>query len=540
MDDAAVDHIGESGVYVRDHLGFIKYDGFDETLDSNGTAWPETLSFRAQQGKSYLQVLGDLSTLGYEWDVAWNDGAGMYELSLFVPYNPVTLGGGLGSDLTASGVAVTWGAGVTGGPLIRSAPSGNAAISRGAEGLLGFSTDATSIANFGRREIAELDDNLLSPTTVQSLADQILIERLSATTGQQTTVEGDVADRPLRDFDAGDRIATQSQFGLVDRRIRKIESSLSEEHTSFSLDFDRQTFGGGSGGAEAIRRLLLKFDGLDDIAPADNLAADAEPFRGPIEVTFLVASSTARSELKAVADYVCSGVDDHLEIQTALDSLPTGGGRVMLSEGFFDIVSEGGAGTAALGMPTHSTLEGVGAATVLSCYGDNSTIEQIGIDMGQDCTVSNLEIDLGQNDDDKFVGIYTSSSRCLIENVNSNQNPKGNAVTFARIAFGGIMQNCILWGISSWGPELYEGTIEGCFFSGVGMIWCPPTSDNVHIVGNRFAGRTAIKLELGTRATIVGNHFPDQTDFANQTIWIVDWDKATISGNYFGNQVTGS
>lgn len=51
----------------------------------------------------------------------------------------------------------------------------------------------------------------------------------------------------------------------------------------------------------------------------------------------LVASSTAPSHVKAAANYVCDGVDDHVEIQAALDSFGPLGGRVVLSDGYFEL-----------------------------------------------------------------------------------------------------------------------------------------------------------------------------------------------------------
>jgi hypothetical protein len=50
----------------------------------------------------------------------------------------------------------------------------------------------------------------------------------------------------------------------------------------------------------------------------------------------LVASHSASAEVKARADYVCNGIDDNVEIQTAINALPYyGRGIVELSEGGF-------------------------------------------------------------------------------------------------------------------------------------------------------------------------------------------------------------
>lgn len=51
----------------------------------------------------------------------------------------------------------------------------------------------------------------------------------------------------------------------------------------------------------------------------------------------LIAASDASDDAKAVAAIVCAGVDDHLAIQQAIDSLPDDGGKIILSEGTFYI-----------------------------------------------------------------------------------------------------------------------------------------------------------------------------------------------------------
>ena len=53
--------------------------------------------------------------------------------------------------------------------------------------------------------------------------------------------------------------------------------------------------------------------------------------------TLVVAASDASAKSKAGADYVCDGVDDQVEIQSAIDALPAGGGLVQLSEGNYSI-----------------------------------------------------------------------------------------------------------------------------------------------------------------------------------------------------------
>jgi len=66
----------------------------------------------------------------------------------------------------------------------------------------------------------------------------------------------------------------------------------------------------------------------------DNLLRD--PITKSRDSTIFIASSNSRPESKALANFICDGVNDNVEIQQAIDSL-TDGGRIVLSEGQFNI-----------------------------------------------------------------------------------------------------------------------------------------------------------------------------------------------------------
>jgi hypothetical protein len=51
--------------------------------------------------------------------------------------------------------------------------------------------------------------------------------------------------------------------------------------------------------------------------------------------TFVVAAADATAEVRAAADFVCDGIDDQLEINSAFAALPWDGGTVRLSTGTF-------------------------------------------------------------------------------------------------------------------------------------------------------------------------------------------------------------
>jgi len=62
------------------------------------------------------------------------------------------------------------------------------------------------------------------------------------------------------------------------------------------------------------------------------------PIVGALEATpnTIVAASDSSAADKTAADYVCDGVNDHAEIQAALNALPSSGGVVLLKSGTYN------------------------------------------------------------------------------------------------------------------------------------------------------------------------------------------------------------
>jgi parallel beta-helix repeat protein len=100
-------------------------------------------------------------------------------------------------------------------------------------------------------------------------------------------------------------------------------------------------------------------------------AATEKPVRQMVEpeasrwaaANVIVAANTTTASGKAQADFVCYGIEDQVEIQSAIDSLPPGGARVQLLEGTFFT-----GGSIILG--DNVTLAGLGVGTILK-FGDN-------------------------------------------------------------------------------------------------------------------------------------------------------------------------
>ena len=140
--------------------------------------------------------------------------------------------------------------------------------------------------------------------------------------------------------------------------------------------------------------------------------------------TRIVAASDSLD--KDRADYICDGVDDHVEIQKALDDVKNFKGTVLLLEGTYNI-------SRSFIIYDDTTLEGVGWGTILNI---NNLIDSYTIRMRDRCKIKNLKINVINEVDYVFEdrvytdcewsGIYftgidglsapTGTLRCLIIN----------------------------------------------------------------------------------------------------------------------------
>jgi parallel beta-helix repeat protein len=112
------------------------------------------------------------------------------------------------------------------------------------------------------------------------------------------------------------------------------------------------------------------------------------------------------------ADYRCDGVDDHVEIQAALNSLPSTGGQVILLDGTFNIQSTIGRNI------SNITIRGQGKSTVLTTTTSGLTFFSFTGTSGSELTgitISDMVID-GANSG--HIGIYFEYvDKSLIQNV---------------------------------------------------------------------------------------------------------------------------
>lgn len=218
-------------------------------------------------------------------------------------------------------------------------------------------------------------------------------------------------------------------------------------------------------------------------------------------VTFIVAANDSLH--KNMADYVCDGVDDHLDIQAALDALPASGGKVVLLEGTFHFNSR-------VELDSYQNIQGQGEGTIITVDTDCTTLfrayggagtEKTGVKIGNFravCTggllvhnavyfyyVNNSEIFniVGEEDADQLI-------RCRY----------CNFIQIDKIRTSGTTGECI------YGDELYFSIVSHCELSGdpsEGAIEI--SGDNNKIMENILSG-AAQGVHIGGEGNIIAHN----------------------------------
>lgn len=213
----------------------------------------------------------------------------------------------------------------------------------------------------------------------------------------------------------------------------------------------------------------------------------------PRVATLLVAANDALDRTRAQADYICDGVADEVQINLALNALPAGGGRVMLSEGTFTLADP-------ITLPANNiSIKGQGRGTFLDGDGLATTEHAIVINGVTNCEVRDLAI---QTQDGG-----TKTCHC-IHIANGASSTSVTQVTFVASDSDGVHID---------GTAMYDVTIRQCTFltdideHGIFMDLTAAnimTRTTVH--DNLFIGTGQEAIELG--ATGAGHVYCEITD----------------------------
>ena len=220
--------------------------------------------------------------------------------------------------------------------------------------------------------------------------------------------------------------------------------------------------------------------------------------------TATVVVAAVDSEHEYDADYRCNGIDDHVQIQAALDALPTTGGEVRLLDGTYNCEVQ-------IDLDSNQTLRGCGRNTILTTStADLIFLSAIGGD-GSELTgivITDLQID---GDDVSDVGIYFEFvDYSFIQNAYSKGNG-GSGIYFDNGDNNTITSNiCQENGAAGIGLHTSSNnaiTGNTCQGNAGGGIYLVVSSNNNTIAGNNCQGNgESIYLQTNCNNNIITYH----------------------------------
>ncbi len=186
------------------------------------------------------------------------------------------------------------------------------------------------------------------------------------------------------------------------------------------------------------------------------------------------------------ADYVCDGENDQVEIQQALDNLPSGGGSVYLREGTYNI-------GAPINLDNNVALIGSGAGTLLY-LANNVNDNVLQATNCENLLVANLRIWGNKLNNTDGNGIYFDSVTSSRIDGTRIENFRGNGIyldtssnnTLTSNTIQGNDEDGIILGNSSNNNTVTGNTCQGNGYDGI----CIYSSNNNTIVGNTCQGNS--------------------------------------------------
>ena len=471
FDDATIDHSADPRGTI---LTWLDYTGFSASVDSGSTSWAASITFTAHRGDTYLNIMRKIRQLGFEWNItpkASPSAGDTHELNVYEP-------AGLGTDHSSAATpSILFGQGTTTTSVIQRIPNYTAVLAEGDDGAWDEDVDATAVTNFGRWEAYRQNIQTTSIVELASFNSELLdFESENRLAAQIKLVASDDFPRPLVDYLVGDTVNWQiptllTKEARVVQRVAYRNTEPATYDVTGSQVFDRTT-----AAWEGVRRLLTDYTPLKiPIRPRNE---ERESGAGGGTPTLVVAASDALESTKARADYVCTGADDELEVQAAIDLIETSGvatGRVLLSEGTFTMSANPD-----LTISTGLTLQGMGI--------DQTTLDITG--------------------SSGFVGI-TGASGCQLKDFTVNVTGGQGVSLGAGVGTGmeGVSVNAPEDCIRVSGNRAF---VRSCVTQGAGDGIVVVTGNNVLIEGNHLLNTgSGITVEGSATNTVVSGNLID-------------------------------
>lgn len=343
----------------RDVVPWLDMTSFTGAVDSNGTPWINMFeSIEITAGQSWMQVIEEFTSRGYESDIRWDPIFGSYRLYL---YNPL----GQGQDISAQDFPRLAPPRVAAATVRKVSPKGNTVLASGEGNMWLEGEDLVFQAAYGRREVFE-SSTAADFTSLQEVIDNRLDLFDAEKVGVKFNVDGSIGLGPGLNLDIGDSVQTSLQGELAPEVLRVYGFHVTvDENMNIVKNIDvgrhilKEPFGGttSSSSSAAINYLLREFKKRPKHVQGSSTAPPLGRGGAP---TVVVASIQSTAYSKQRADFFCTGVDDHVIINQALAVCEAGGygGTVWLCEGGY--YCEIPATDAAIVVPVGVKLCGVG------------------------------------------------------------------------------------------------------------------------------------------------------------------------------------
>jgi parallel beta-helix repeat protein len=202
----------------------------------------------------------------------------------------------------------------------------------------------------------------------------------------------------------------------------------------------------------------------------------------PRVATLLVAASDSLDRTRAQADFICTGVNDHLVIQAALAMLPGGEGEVHLSEGHFYVEDS-------INLGSNQTIRGEGRNTILTTTTDGMIfLSAVGGDGSElvHIVIADMQIDGATLGD---TGIYFEFvDYSFIINVLSQRHQSGIGALCSGIYLLNSDSNTIgasIFEDNDWGCGIYLGACNNNIISD-NQCFNNPSWDGIYLVGSHY------------------------------------------------------
>jgi len=217
--------------------------------------------------------------------------------------------------------------------------------------------------------------------------------------------------------------------------------------------------------------------------------------------TLVVAANDASAKSKDMADYVCDGTADDVDINAAITALPSGGGRVILTEGAYNITS-----TVAVDGKTDVILEGQGWSSNIVAPSSGGLAKMV--NLGKSGSVS---------------------TRCWVKNLKLTGNT-GLTGTGDGLMFGAGANNTA---VNCGAENIY---IAGAKDSGIAIY-----GDNTRIVGCYSIGNgvNLYTSDVASDVEILGGVYKDTITSSSGEVFYLAGPRPRLIGIYAERSTTG-